>query len=185
MTARFDAALARLARAGVGLSDETVALLDEMVQANKTGGFAPAEAYRDPPRAARRGAATTSIRTCAPASSAARDMAAADYVALMQERARLVQAMDARLADLDALLMPTTAIVAPKISEVGTPETFAPKNFMLLRNTAIVNFFDLCAISLPLPRAGGLPVGLMLIARNGHDRRLFAIAAAVEKLFAA
>jgi aspartyl-tRNA(Asn)/glutamyl-tRNA(Gln) amidotransferase subunit A len=27
-----------------------------------------------------------------------------------------------------------------------------------------------------------LPVGLMLIARNGHDRRLFRIAAAVERL---
>ena len=47
----------------------------------------------------------------------------------------------------------------------------------------IVNFFNLCAISLPLPRESGLPTGLMLVARNGHDRRLFRIAAAVEKLF--
>ena len=54
----------------------------------------------------------------------------------------------------------------------------------ILRNPAIANFFDLCAISLPLPRAGGLPVGLMLVARNGHDRRLFRMAAAVERLFA-
>jgi aspartyl-tRNA(Asn)/glutamyl-tRNA(Gln) amidotransferase subunit A len=29
-----------------------------------------------------------------------------------------------------------------------------------------------------------LPVGLMLVARNGHDRRLLRIAAAVERLFA-
>jgi aspartyl-tRNA(Asn)/glutamyl-tRNA(Gln) amidotransferase subunit A len=61
--------------------------------------------------------------------------------------------------------------------------TFHAKHFLIIRNTAIVNFFDLCAISLPLPRAGGLPVGLMLIARNGHDHRLFRIAAAVERLF--
>ena len=54
----------------------------------------------------------------------------------------------------------------------------------ILRNPAIANFFDLCAISLPLPRAGGLPVGLMLVARNGHDRRLFRVAAAIERLFA-
>jgi aspartyl-tRNA(Asn)/glutamyl-tRNA(Gln) amidotransferase subunit A len=53
---------------------------------------------------------------------------------------------------------------------------------MLLRNTTLANFFDLCAISLPLPRAGGLPTGIMLIARNGHDRRLFRVAAAVEQL---
>ena len=42
----------------------------------------------------------------------------------------------------------------------------------------------MCAISLPIPGAG-LPVGLMLVARNGHDRRLFALAAAVERHFAA
>ena len=35
-------------------------------------------------------------------------------------------------------------------------------------------------ISLPLPREGGLPTGLMLVARNGHDQRLLRIAAAVE-----
>src|SRR5262249_23003808 len=39
--------------------------------------------------------------------------------------------------------------------------------------------------ALPLPRAGALPVGLMLVARNGHDRRLFRMAAAVERLFSA
>ena len=55
---------------------------------------------------------------------------------------------------------------------------------MLLRNTSMWNFFDCCAISLPLPRDGGLPTGLMLVARNGQDRRLFRIAAAVEKLVA-
>jgi aspartyl-tRNA(Asn)/glutamyl-tRNA(Gln) amidotransferase subunit A len=54
---------------------------------------------------------------------------------------------------------------------------------LLLRNTNIVNFFDLCAISLPLP-GGGLPCGLMLVGRNGADRRLFQIAAGVERLFA-
>ena len=48
---------------------------------------------------------------------------------------------------------------------------------------AIVNFFDLCAVSLPLPRRA-LPVGLMLIARNGQDRRLLRIAAAAMQLFA-
>ena len=89
--------------------------------------------------------------------------------------------MDARLADLDALVLPTTPIVAPRIDEVGDPKAFMAKNAMLLRNTTIGNFFDLCAVSLPLPRDGGLPTGLMLMARNGQDRRLLRIAAAVEK----
>jgi aspartyl-tRNA(Asn)/glutamyl-tRNA(Gln) amidotransferase subunit A len=74
--------------------------------------------------------------------------------------------------------------VAPTIDEMAAPDHFARKNAMLLRNTSMVNFFDLCAISLPLPRDGALPTGLMLIVRNGHDRRLFRIAAAIERLFA-
>jgi aspartyl-tRNA(Asn)/glutamyl-tRNA(Gln) amidotransferase subunit A len=104
---------------------------------------------------------------------------------MMRERARLVKSMDARLADLDVLVMPTTPIVAPLIGEASTPENFGRQNAMLLRNTSIGNFFDLCSISLPLPREGGLPTGLMLTARNGHDHHLFRIACAVERLFAA
>ena len=59
-------------------------------------------------------------------------------------------------------------------------DEFGRKNALLLRNTNPVNFFDLCAISLPLPRQNGLSTGLMLVGRNGQDRRLFNIAAAVE-----
>ena len=62
--------------------------------------------------------------------------------------------------------------------------TFNTKNMLLLRNTATWNFFDLCAISVPVPGTG-LPVGLMLVGRNGQDRRLFAIAQAIERHFAA
>ncbi len=104
----------------------------------------------------------------------------------MRERAALVHAMDARLSDLDGLVLPTTPGVAPTIAEVSTGfDAFIAANTFLARNAGIINFFDLCAISLPLPRAGGLPVGLMLVARNGQDRKLFRMAAAVERMFAA
>jgi aspartyl-tRNA(Asn)/glutamyl-tRNA(Gln) amidotransferase subunit A len=89
--------------------------------------------------------------------------------------------MDARLDALDALVMPTTSIVAPTIAEVADAKVFAARNAAVIRNTAIVNFFDLCAISLPLPAR--LPVGLMLIARNGQDHRLLRLAAAVHRHF--
>jgi aspartyl-tRNA(Asn)/glutamyl-tRNA(Gln) amidotransferase subunit A len=111
----------------------------------------------------------------------------ADYAEMMRERADLVAAMDARFGALDALVMPTTSIVAPTIAEVAEPKAFSARNAALLRNTTIVNFFDLCAISLPLflARPGALPVGLMLVARNGQDRRLLRIAEGVRRLFAA
>jgi aspartyl-tRNA(Asn)/glutamyl-tRNA(Gln) amidotransferase subunit A len=47
--------------------------------------------------------------------------------------------------------------------------------------TAIISFLNLCAIALPL--RAKLPVGLMLIARNGHGPRLLRIAAATAQLF--
>jgi aspartyl-tRNA(Asn)/glutamyl-tRNA(Gln) amidotransferase subunit A len=183
VSAAWSAAISMLDKAGVRLSDEPVTILADVAQANAKGGFAPPEAYAiHRERLARRGAdVDPNVRFRIERGAG---MSAADYVDLVQARRRLVRAMDARLADLDAMAWPTTPIVAPKLADVATPETFGRNNMMLLRNTAIVNFLDLCAISLPMPRAGGLATGLMLVARNGHDHRLFRIAAAVEKLLA-
>jgi aspartyl-tRNA(Asn)/glutamyl-tRNA(Gln) amidotransferase subunit A len=183
VTARFEQAIGTLGKAGARLTDQALPLLDDMLRANAKGGFAPPEAYAiHRERLTRRGDdVDPNVRARI---ERGREMSASDYVALAQERAGLVRAMDAALADLDALVLATTPIVAPRLSEVATRETFGRKNFALLRNTAIVNFFDLTAISLPLPREGGLPVGLMLVVRNGHDRRLFRIAAGLEKAFA-
>jgi aspartyl-tRNA(Asn)/glutamyl-tRNA(Gln) amidotransferase subunit A len=180
---RFAEALDRLTKAGAQLTDEKLPLLDEMTQALSRASILVAEAYsihRD--RLARRGGEVDQIVRAR--TEKGRDISAADYIDIVRTRAALVVAMDARLADLDVLVMPTTATVAPRIDEVNEPNAFMARNALLLRNTTIVNFFDLCAISLPVPRAGGLPTGLMLIARNGCDRRLLRIAAAVERLFA-
>jgi len=176
-------ALRHLSARGVKLSDEPMPLFDEMVRVNGLGGFAPPEAlaiHRD--RLTRRGGdVDPNIRARI---ERAKTMTASDYVEMSQARLALTRAMAARLAWLDALVLPTTPIAAPTIEEVAAPEVFARKNMMLLRNTSMVNFFDLCAISLPLPRRDGLAVGLMLVARNGDDARLFQIAAAVEKSLA-
>ena len=103
---------------------------------------------------------------------------------MVRDRTALVRAMDARLFDLDGLVLPTTPIVAPKMSEVATPEAFLSKQATVAQNTSIINFFDLCAISLPLRRHADLPVGLMLVARNGNDRSLLRMAGAIERAFA-
>jgi aspartyl-tRNA(Asn)/glutamyl-tRNA(Gln) amidotransferase subunit A len=105
----------------------------------------------------------------------------AAYREMLGARSGLVAAMDEVFADFDALVLPTTPIVAPKITEVSTSEAFRLKNRLLLRNTEIANFFDLCAISLPMS-GGGLPAGLMVFGRRGADRNLFRMAAAIEPL---
>jgi aspartyl-tRNA(Asn)/glutamyl-tRNA(Gln) amidotransferase subunit A len=175
----FAAAIGRLDDAGVRISRKTLSPLDDMVAINERGGVVPPEAcalHRD--RLRRRAAdVDPNVRIRIERGCAVTE---ADYAEILRERARLVSVMDARLATLDALVMPTCAIVAPLLAEVADAKAFAARNAAVLRNTSIVNFFDLCAISLPLSAA--LPVGLMLVARNGHDRRLLRIAAAVVEL---
>jgi aspartyl-tRNA(Asn)/glutamyl-tRNA(Gln) amidotransferase subunit A len=56
------------------------------------------------------------------------DASAADYMAMLRDRTALVQAMDAGLSDLDALVLPTTPIVAPTIAEVSSSEGFTANN---------------------------------------------------------
>jgi aspartyl-tRNA(Asn)/glutamyl-tRNA(Gln) amidotransferase subunit A len=179
--AAFKAAIARLDGAGPRIGHEQLALLDDWIAVNEKGGVIAPEAcvvHRD--RLRRRGAdIDPNVRIRIERGCAMSD---AVHAEILRERDRLVAAMDARLAGLDILIMPTTTIVAPTIAEVAEPKVFAARNAAVLRNTSMVNFFDLCAISLPLPAS--LPVGLMLVARNGQDRRLLRIADAVMQLFA-
>jgi len=69
--------------------------------------------------------------------------------------------------------------------EAGRTLSAADYMAMLRDRTVLVRAMDARLSDLDaLACAGGLPVGLMLVARNGHDRRLFRMAAAVERLFA-
>ena len=179
----FAAAIARLDDAGVRVTRETLPLFDDMVAVNAKGGISPPEACAVASRPAASGAPPTSIRMSACASSAAAP-SRRPTTRTCCANARGSSAPWMRgLTALDVLVMPTTSIVAPTIAEVADRTVFAARNAAVLRNTNIINFFDLCAISLPLPAA--LPVGLMLVARNGQDRRLLRIAAAVMQLFGA
>lgn len=180
VAARFEAALERLGGAGAQFSDSKFAVFDDMARVQSVATIATVEAHRiHKDRIAARGDAFDPIiRRRIETGSA---VSAADYAKMLEERSQLVEAMDSQLAEVDALVLPTTPIVAPTMAEISDPKAFNEKNRLLLRNTAIANFFDLCAISLPMPGAG-LPAGLMLFGRRGHDRRLFSIAASIEKL---
>jgi aspartyl-tRNA(Asn)/glutamyl-tRNA(Gln) amidotransferase subunit A len=111
-------------------------------------------------------------------------MNAADYIQSMREREAGIARMNTVFDDFDVLALPTTPIVAPTIEEVAVTEVFGARNVLVLRNTSIGNFHDLCAITLPLKFGNALHCGLMLFGRHGEDRKLFQIAAAVEKALA-
>jgi Asp-tRNA(Asn)/Glu-tRNA(Gln) amidotransferase A subunit family amidase len=72
---------------------------------------------------------------------------------------------------VDVLALPTVPTVAPPIA--------GPINGMrILRNTWVFNASGVPALSLPCGRAGGLPIGLQLVAARQQDARLLGIAAA-------
>jgi len=180
---RFPVALDRLEKAGVQLTSEKLPLLDEMLALIRRASILVAEVHSvHRERLAKSGADVDPIVRGRIEKGV--EITATDYIRALRERTRLIRAMDERLADLDCLAMPATATIAPRFDEVAEPKAFIARNALLLRNTTIGNFFDMTAISVPMPRDGGLPCGLMLLARNGHDRRLLRMAAAVEKLFA-
>ncbi|MDQ3053685.1 MAG: amidase family protein, partial [Actinomycetota bacterium] len=77
------------------------------------------------------------------------------------------------LASCDAVVLPTVPIVAPSLGE----DEMLVRD-LLLRNTRPASLTGHAAISLPIPSAGGLPVGLQVIAVD--DRRAFRVARWIE-----
>ena len=77
---------------------------------------------------------------------------------------------------------PTTANTPPRIADLADDKAFATENLRSLRNCTLINMLDGCAISLPAHREGEVPVGLMLAAAGGSDRRIFELAAGMENV---
>jgi amidase len=96
-----------------------------------------------------------------------------DAVAAAQSvRVDLVRAIDALLADRDALVLPTLPIVPPTLAQAADARAVVPL-------TRLVRPFNLSghpAISLPIRTAQGLPAGLQLVGRRGGDAALLALA---------
>jgi aspartyl-tRNA(Asn)/glutamyl-tRNA(Gln) amidotransferase subunit A len=87
--------------------------------------------------------------------------------------------MDQRLKNWDYIILPTTPRTARLMSEVADQRAFRTMNALMLRNPSFANFFDLCAISIPMP-IEPTPAGAMLVGRHGTDQTSFSISRAVE-----
>ncbi len=175
----FERALETLSRQGALIERIAVPEFLDVGVMNTKGGFAAAESYAwhrylivshgnvyDPRVAMRilRGEA----------------ISAADYIDLLEMRKSLIARSTVRLAPYDALVLPTTANTPPRIADLADDKAFTAANLLALRNCTLINMIDGCAISLPCHREGEVPVGLMLAAAGGSDRRIFELAAAME-----
>jgi aspartyl-tRNA(Asn)/glutamyl-tRNA(Gln) amidotransferase subunit A len=113
----------------------------------------------------------------------ARYVTAADYVRALDGRRMLKREVDAALAGIDALLLPTLPIVAPPIgaTTVQVGPAREPVRNVMLRLTQLFNITGHPAVSLPCgASAAGLPCGLQLAASTGQTDNLLHIARGVE-----
>ena len=181
----FERSLQTLRAAGAQIEEIALPELLEIGPMMRTGGFSPAESYAwhrqllvqngdlYDPRVAQR------IRIGA-------GMMAHEYIDLLHARTAWIQRIEAALRQHDAVLSPTTPIVAPLLSDVAPgPERdaeFFRVNGLLLRNTAAVNTLDGCGISLPCHAPGELPVGLMAWHGAMHDDTILQLALLLEPL---
>lgn len=183
VAAAFERALDTLRAAGAHIVDASFPEFEEIQTVNAAGGFAASEAYAWHRRLlAEKGDLYDPLIRRRIARG--EQMSAADYIDLLEARKRIVASFDARTRRFDALIMPTVPVVPPKIHELAVESEYNRVNLLMLRNSAVGNFLDRCAISLPIHRQGEAPVGLMLMGETLGDERLFAIAAAVEGMVA-
>ena len=175
----MDRAIQRLDRAGVVIRHARVRALDLVVEANARGGFAVVESYAWHRALLARDAARYDPRVASRILPGSR-MAAVDYVDLTADRARAVALFAAELAPFDALVMPTVPIAPPSLAAFRDDAAYTRLNYLLLRNSALINFVDGCAISLPCHEPGAPPAGLTLAAPPMADCRLMQVAATVE-----
>ena len=183
VTAAFERALSRLSAAGAQVERLCLPELADIPAANAAGGFAAPEAWAWHRDLVARKREAYDPRILARILRGER-MTAADYVDLIQARARISAAITQRTRGFDAVVMPTCPLIPPAIAEVEDEAAYNRINLLLLRNPSVANFLDRCAISIPCHRPGDSPVGFMLMGENMGDRRLLAAAAAAEAVLA-
>jgi aspartyl-tRNA(Asn)/glutamyl-tRNA(Gln) amidotransferase subunit A len=177
----FERALETLSRQGASIERIEVPEFHDVAVMNSKGGFAAAESYAwhrylivshgdvyDP---------RVHVRILR-----GEGISAADYIDILNARRSFIARTEARIAPYDALVLPTTANAPPKIADLADDKAFATQNLRALRNCTLINMLDGCAISLPAHREGEVPVGLMLAAAGGSDRRIFELAAGMENI---
>jgi len=177
----FERALETLSRQGALIERIEVPEFHDVGVMNARGGFAAAESYAwhrflivshgdvyDP---------RVHVRILR-----GEGISAADYIDIVNARRSFIARTEARIAPYHALVLPTTANTPPKIADLADDKTFAVQNLRSLRNCTLINMLDGCAITLPAHREGEVPVGLMLAASGGSDRRIFELAAGMESI---
>ncbi len=179
VAAGYELGLRRLEDAGLRIVDLQLQSLDAIPEIVADGGLTKYEAYlwhrpllerrRDEydPRVASR------ILLGAPLDDTA-------YLAKIRLRQRMIERADQESHSVDFIVLPSVVMTAPSIDSLGEEDAYVRTNLAMLRNPGVANMLDRPAITLPIPGASRLPVGLTLMGETMGDRQLLAIARAAE-----
>lgn len=176
----FDRALARLARGGARIERGTLPLVTEAMAL--AGILFTAECYGTwaPRIEANPDVMFAPVRERFRAGAAHR---ACDYVAAWHRLDQLRAQYLAATAGYDAVLVPTSAAMPPRIDDLlADLAYFAAENLLTLRNTRIGNLMGVCALTLP---TGEPMTGVMLMAAPGSEARLLRLGSAAERALGA
>ncbi len=173
-------ALAKLERAGAVLVDITLPHLETALDIFGQGGLAAVELrsfmeMNFPERIARLDPMVRARVETADQIPAIEYLRRAAVLAQSAKEAALV------FDQVDVLMTPTVSISAPLLADLTDPAAYRRANMLTLRNTAFVNLFGWCGLSLPSGLDhNGIPVGLQMIAPPQQDEALLAMAMGVE-----
>lgn len=175
----YDCALSRLEAGGARISDLSLDALDLLPELLEDGGLAAAEAYAWHKRLLKASQDQYDPRVASRILMGARQ-SATDYRAKVRLRRRIIERANLATRRFDLVCFPSVALTAPTIESLSDDEAYVRTNLLMLRNPGVANMLDRPAISLPIPDAGSLPVGLTLMGETMSDRRLLSIALAAE-----
>jgi aspartyl-tRNA(Asn)/glutamyl-tRNA(Gln) amidotransferase subunit A len=176
----FTRSVSALSAAGAQIIEIPLTELAEIPKLNAPGGLSPIEAYAVHHARLAQSKEGFDRRVAARIALGA-PVTAQQYLAMLDNRLDWIARVERALEGFDAVLCPTTPIIAPEIAKLeASDEAFFKANGQMLRNTFAFNFLDGCSFSLPCHAAGEQAVGLMLSSIRGDDAALAAVALAVE-----
>lgn len=108
-----------------------------------------------------------------------KDITAPAYIAAWNRLEELRAIWNARVAEFDAVLMPTAPILPPNHDRLlSDDEYYVTENLLALRNTRVGNLLGLCAVTLPT----GVPsCGIMLCGKPFAEEALLRVSHAAEE----
>jgi aspartyl-tRNA(Asn)/glutamyl-tRNA(Gln) amidotransferase subunit A len=178
--ATFDRTVGHLSNEGAKLIELEVPELDGITELNAGGGFTAAEAFAwHHDLIVDRGAdydPRVLVRIQRGAHQTARDL-----LTLHERRGALIRDVRDRLDGFDAFICPTVPLVAPPIDALEDDDEYTRTNMLMLRNPAVVNLLDGCAVSIPMQTEDDPPMGLMVAGFANEDIPILRVAAWIEE----